>query len=380
MDQKLRKNWRSAAVTLAILNIANAPHVHAATEWRVDQAMTLRQYVKEAPEDALPIIDMHELDNALRNGSGAALDNIATALALRLARMHLLGVSTAEQKADWHISDTDRETDVEAWLQRALAGDGLATFFTSARPAHPDYAALREAYAKETDPDRRLTLARNMERWRWLPRSLGNDHVLVNTAFFEARLWRTGKHAGTWPVIVGKTSTPTPIFSALITGVTLNPWWNIPASIVREKGGRFPARQGYVYSGGRWRQKPGPNNSLGQMKLVMPNPYSVYMHDTPSKHLFAKETRTFSHGCIRTGDALGFAATLLEGSKSRADVDAVVKTRTTVTFTLPDPLPIYVAYFTAAPAPDGTVIYKPDIYRRDARVGDAANPNRSCGA
>lgn len=379
MDQNMQKNWRSVALAFVCLNIATAPHVHAAS-WSVDQAQLIRQYIAAAPEDALPIIDTRELDSALRGGPSAVLDNTATALALRLARMHLLGVSTAQQKAGWRISDSDQEIDTEAWLQRAHAANGLSTFFTSVRPAHPDYAALRAAYAKEADPGRRLTLARNMERWRWLPRSLGNDHVLVNAAFFEARLWRNGEPAGTWPVIVGKTSTPTPIFSALITGVTLNPWWNIPSSIVREKGGRFPARQGYVYSGGQWRQRPGPNNALGQMKLVMPNPFSVYMHDTPSKHLFAREVRAFSHGCIRTGDALGFAAMLLEGSKSRVDLDAVVKTRTPVTFNLLNPLPVYVTYFTAAPAPDGTVIYKPDIYRRDARVGDASNLNRSCSA
>jgi L,D-transpeptidase YcbB len=379
MDQIMQNKWRLAGLVFALLNIATAPHVHSAS-WRVDQAQMLQQLIAASPEDALPILDTSGLDGALRDGPSAELDSAANGLALRLARMHLLGVSTAQQKAGWRIADSDQETDIKGWLQRALGADALATFFMSVRPAHPDYAALRAAYAQEADPGRRLTLARNMERWRWLPRTLGDDYVLVNAPFFEARLWRGGKHAGSWPVIVGKTSTPTPVFSALITGVTFNPWWNIPASIVRERGGRFPSSQGYVHSRGQWRQKPGPNNALGQMKLVMPNPYSVYMHDTPSKHLFAREVRAFSHGCIRTGDALGFAATLLSGAKTRAEVDAVVKSRTTVTFDLPKPLPVYVTYFTAAPAPDGTVIYKTDIYGRDARVGDASNPNRSCDA
>ena len=325
-------------------------------------------------------MEVRELDRALDQGEGPALDGVATALALRLARAHLLGVATPAERAGWHIADTDSETlaGLEDWLQRALDGNGLETFFAALRPDHPDYAALRAALARETDPDRKLTIARNMERWRWLPRSLGQDYVLVNAAFFEARLWRGGRHAGTWPVIVGKTSTPTPVFSARITGVTINPWWIIPASIVREKGGRFPASQGYVYSGGQWRQKPGPGNALGQMKLAMPNPYSVYMHDTPSKHLFTREVRAFSHGCIRTGDALGFAATLLDGTRTRAEVDALVKAGRSVTVDLPAPLPVYITYFTAAPGPDGAVAIRPDIYRRDGRVGAASGLARAC--
>lgn len=210
MDQKAQKNWRSALVALACLGIANAPHVHAVT-WRVDQALVLRHYIAAAPEDALPVLGITELESALRDGPGEGLDRTATALSLQLAQMHLLGVSTAQQKAGWRIVDSDRQMDIEAWLQWALAADDLPTFFTSVRPAYPDYAALRAAYGKEADPGRRLTLARNMERWRWLPRSLGNDHVLVNAAFFEAKLWRNGRQAGSWPVIVGKTSTPTPV-------------------------------------------------------------------------------------------------------------------------------------------------------------------------
>ena len=378
MDQKMQKKCLLAGLVLSTFLISNAAHVHAAS-WSVDQIRQLLNFNEKSHEDALPVLDAREVVGALEAGQGPSLDEAASALALRLARMHLLGTATAEQRAGWRIVDGDGEIDVGAWLERALAADALPTFLTAVRPDHPDYAALREAYAKETDPERRLTLARNMERWRWLPRSLGRDYILVNVAFFEARLWRDDRHAGTWPVIVGKTSTPTPVFSATVTGVNLNPWWNIPASIVREKGGRFSSRQGYVRSGGQWRQRPGPNNALGQMKLVMPNPYNVYMHDTPAKALFARETRAYSHGCIRTGDALGFAATLLQGARSRAEVDAIVRSLKTVTIDLPRPIPVYITYFTAAPMPDGTVAIRPDIYRRDGRIGGRANANVPCG-
>ncbi|MCB2080924.1 MAG: L,D-transpeptidase family protein, partial [Novosphingobium sp.] len=252
--------------------IATAPQLHS-KEWKPDQIVQLEHWLRSAPQDALPVLGAEELEAARKSGNREAIDRVATDLALKLARLHLLGSSTPAQKAGWRIEDSDIGIDVQSWLGRALAGDALDTFYQALRPRHPDYEALRTTYAGETDPDRRLTLARNMERWRWLPRSLGNDYVLVNAAFFEAHLWRDGKEAGTWPVIVGKRSTPTPVFSATINGVILNPWWNIPASIVREMRGRFPASKGYVYLNGQWRQKPGPGNALGQMKLDMPNPY-----------------------------------------------------------------------------------------------------------
>jgi murein L,D-transpeptidase YcbB/YkuD len=347
--------------------------------WRADQAELLRRFAASASDDALPVPDTRPLDKGLHEGEGPALDAAATGLALTLARMHLLGVTPPEQRSGWRIADSDQAVDIPAWLDRALAADGLSAFLASLRPAHPDYAALRAAYVGESDPARRLVLARNMERWRWLPRRLGDSHILVNAAGFEAHLWRGDKPAGTWPVIVGKTTTPTPVFAATVTGVTFNPWWNVPASIVREKGGRFPASQGYVRVGGQWRQKPGPGNALGRMKLVMPNPYNVYLHDTPSKSLFSRETRAFSHGCIRVGDAIGFAATLLEPGKNRQEVDAVVKRGATVTVDLPERLPVYVAYFTAAPGSDGQVRFLPDIYGRDGQVRTTSLREAPCG-
>lgn len=352
------------ALAFLLVTAADVPPPYA-PRWNGDSIAKLRAWVSAAPDDALPRPDSTALDRALAAGDPAAIDTAASALALKLAKMHLLGTASAGERTGWRIADSDHSIKVEDQLHVALSAGRIDDFFAGQRPIHPDYAVLREAYRAETDPARRRTLARNMERWRWMPRSIGDDYILVNAPFFEARLWRNGQLAGTWPVIVGKTSTPTPVFSAVVTGVTLNPSWYVPASIVRENGGRFSASRGFVYSGGQWRQKPGPGNALGQMKLVMPNPYNVYMHDTPSKDLFEKEVRAFSHGCIRTGNALGFAATLLEGRKSAEEVAAVVKTRTTVTTDIADPLPIYIAYFTAAPDKDGAVRIQPDIYGRD---------------
>jgi len=372
---------RSGSLALAVLLLcAAAPADEAVSGWNAARVERLKYWVAKAPEDALPQLNTAALDKAQASGDAASIDSAATALALHLARMHLLGCATPAQRAGWHIVDSDSAIDLRARLERAVSLNSIDAFFAGLQPKHADYAALREAYAAETDSEERQTLARNMERWRWMPQSPGQDYVLVNAPAFEARLWRDGRHVGTWKVIVGKRSTPTPVFSTTITGVILNPWWVVPASIMREMRGRFPASKGYVWSGGQVRQKPGPNNALGQMKLDMPNPFTVYMHDTPAKHLFERDVRAFSHGCIRVSDALGLATTLLEGVKTREEVDAIVATRKTTTVELPASLPVYIAYFTAGTDNEGKLVFHPDIYGRDSRLGDVASAQRACGA
>lgn len=367
---------RNLIATIALLFCtATAPAQANGSEWSSGDIATLKRWVDSAPLDALPKMSSESLDQALASGEQQRIDEEATMLALRLAHAHLLGTASRAERAGWNIMDSDREIALEPMLGQAVSDDTLDTFFALLRPAHADYSALRTALANETDADRRKAIARNMERWRWMPRSLGKDYVLVNAARFEADLWRDGAKAGTWRVIVGKRSTPTPVFDTTIEGVILNPWWEIPASIVRESVGALVRRnptlareRGYVWSSGQYRQRPGPNNALGQMKLVMPNRFSVYMHDTPNKNLFQEQARTFSHGCIRTADALGYATNLLEGVRSREEVDSIVASGKTTKVSLDRPLPIYVAYFTATRGSNGGVDFLPDIYNRDGAI------------
>lgn len=361
-----------------VLFWSGATHAQAPVPgWTANQVESLRHWIAAAPDDALPVLSSAALDAAQRGGDPAAISAAATTLALDLARLHLLGCASTTERAGWRIVDSDGAIDLSARLGAALSGGTLDRFFAGLRPAHPDYAVLRAAFATEADAARRLTLARNMERWRWMPQSLGASHVLVNAAAFEARLVQHGQMVGTWKVIVGKPATPTPVFAATITGVTFNPWWDVPASIVRESVGalvrRNPAlarQRGYMWSGGHIRQRPGPGNSLGQVKLEMANPYSVYMHDTPSKQLFDRDVRAFSHGCIRTGDIAGLAVRLMDGRLSPADAEAKIAGRRTETLALPAPVPVYVAYFTAGAGADGKPVFHPDIYGRDGRIGD----------
>lgn len=375
---------RRSLLALAVLLTGAADGPDHLPDWNAGSVAKLRAWVAASPDDALPRPDSSELDRAIASGSTTLTDDAASKLALKLARMHLLGTASGSERLGWKIVDTDRSIDVEAQLKVALAGGRLDDFFAGQRPQHPEYAVLARAYKVEADPARRRTIARNMERWRWMPISLGQDYLLVNAAAFELTRWRAGQRVGKWRVIVGKTASPTPIFATSVTGVNFNPWWNVPANIVRESVGGLIRRspktaraRGYVWGGGSVRQKPGPGNALGQMKLVMPNPFSVYLHDTPNRDLFNRDVRAFSHGCVRVGDALGLAESLLTGVKSRAQIDALVASGNSETVGLLRPVPVYIAYFTAGTSSDGSLALYDDIYGRDRRVPAMALAHRS---
>jgi murein L,D-transpeptidase YcbB/YkuD len=163
--------------------------------------------------------------------------------------------------------------------------------------------------------------------------------------------------------------------------VTLNPWWNVPQSIIAENGGRFGG--GYevrrTASGISVRQPPGPRNALGRLKIEMPNQYAIYLHDTPSQALFGRPVRAFSHGCIRTQNVRDFAALLLAqtGQWDRGQIDRAIDTGRNQSVSLPAPIPVYIAYFTAAATSEGDIVTYGDIYGRDGPVRQALNRGSS---
>ncbi|MCI4592455.1 L,D-transpeptidase family protein [Sphingobium sp. BYY-5] len=330
--------------------------------------------------------DVPAVRAALTNADEASLDAVATAAAVRLLTAHRQGCCNAALRSGWHISEDRVRPDVHEAVTAAVAQDQLDQLFESARPLHPFYDSLRRAYAQERNPARRATLAANLDRWRWMPRDLGARYLLVNTAAFEATLWQGREMIGRWAVVVGKTKSPTPVFRAQVTGVTFNPWWEIPPRIAAESiAGMIAARpteaarKGYVLQNGRYRQRPGLGNALGRMKLAMPNGYNVYLHDTPAQALFARDVRAYSHGCVRVGDALGLATALLslQDDWDRARVDALVASGRTSTVPLVPPMPVYIAYFTAEPDGAGGIRLFPDIYHRD-RGASAPGGDGTC--
>ncbi|TNE39807.1 MAG: L,D-transpeptidase [Sphingomonadales bacterium] len=378
MKQRLLLSFFSLLIITG-LSLTSAPaSAQTRPHWTDQQVERLIQWLEASRNDGLNTASTQipELTAAQAGGDTARIDSVATDATLALLKAFRNGCCNASLRAGWHIEGDPPLADPEGAIADALNGgrEGLDKLLVRARPSHPFYMALRSAYAQEQDPARRVTIAANMDRWRWMPRDLGRRYLLVNAAAFEASLWQDGKMVDRWAVIVGKTKSPTPIFAATISGVILNPWWEIPSSIAAESVAAMVARRpkqaaarGYVREGGRYRQKPGPNNSLGRMKLVMPNPYSVYLHDTPAKALFKQDVRAYSHGCVRVGDALGLVTALLSAQSGwdRERVDALVATNETQTLTLDQPIPVYVAYFTAEPNDTGGIRTFPDIYRRD---------------
>lgn len=221
-----------------------------------------------------------------------------------------------------------------------------------------------------------------LERWRWLPRDLPADRVEVDTGAQTAVLFRGGAAVLRMRAIVGSPAHPTPMFTAQIQGVVFNPPWNVPASIARAE--LLPAeakRPGLLASQGiRWvdshlQQRPGPKNSLGQIKFDVPNRFGVYLHDTPGKGLFANPVRAFSHGCMRLQDPRALAAALLAAQGgSAAGVDAAVAAGVTRRTALRMPVPLFVVHRTARALPDGRVAFHPDIYGWDARLARLPPP------
>ena len=246
--------------------------------------------------------------------------------------------------------------------------------------------------------ERRIEQVRvNLERARWVLHGLPSSFIVVNVAGQRLYVVREGSVAWETRVVVGRTVTRTPTFSAALSEVVLNPTWAVPASIAPEvvadvlRDPDYLARLGFrvldaaggevgaaeveraLAEGGRFPyrflQTPGPVNALGEVKLVFPNPYGVYLHDTPARSHFAREDRFFSHGCIRVEEPLRLAELVLDDPAwDRRALAAAVAAGTTRTLRPSHPLPVLVLYWTAAAdLHDELHLYR-DVYRRDAAL------------
>ena len=227
----------------------------------------------------------------------------------------------------------------------------------------------------------------NMERWRWLPRDLGVDRIEVNIPDYMLKLTRNGEIAHMTRVVVGKTDTPTPVFSNRMQYVIVNPYWNVPQSIIKKEMAprlaqdpSYLARRGYEVTSHRGqmvvRQPPGAGNALGRIKFMFPNEHAVYLHDTPSRHLFGTERRAYSHGCVRVDKPFSLAEAVL-GRQNGWSEERVKKMigGGERTIHLGQPLPIHIQYFTAYVDETGRLQLRDDIYGYSARVRAALGLN-----
>jgi murein L,D-transpeptidase YcbB/YkuD len=305
-------------------------------------------------------------------GDPATLDTVATDTFVKVASDLALGHIRGEARVDWHVKDDPfGPAEQQALLDRALSGHTVPDSLRSLLPTHPQYAALKTLLATTTT-DKTLAdkIRLNLDRWRWLPRDLGHKYVIVNVPAYTVALVEGGQTLNRRRAVAGALKTPTPQLNAVITGAIFNPWWEVPTSISHEVAGK----KGYVAvpngDGVRYRQPPGPHNALGRMKLVMGNPYAIYLHDTNAKNLFNAQARAYSHGCIRTEDAVGFAETLLQGTEwDHAKIYDTIASGKSVQASLATPIPVYIVYFTIAATSDGPgYISYSDMYGRDKPV------------
>lgn len=260
----------------------------------------------------------------------------------------------------------------------------------------PDGAVGRAVVAALNVPvdDRISQIALNLERWRWLPRDLGERYVLVNIPEYRLEVWDAGRVPLSMRVVVGKKDTPTPIFADDMTYIVFAPYWNVPPDIVQKETlpsvMRDPAflqrtnmevvdKHGKVVDPSdvdlddpgayRFRQRPGSSNSLGLVKFMFPNSYNVYLHDTPADSLFARATRSFSHGCVRLEEPVKLAEYVLADQPDWTSdrIEAAMHAPEEHAVKLRKALPVYLGYWTARVAADGILQFRDDLYGIDAR-------------
>lgn len=362
------------------------PRVAGDRSWPVERAQALLEAIGTMAGEGLDPADYQPdaLRAAMAGGAGEWLDQVAGEVFTKLVADLRDGRTPLSARRAYRMDDPDAALlPTPVLLERALASGDVAGVLASLTPAHPDYAALRTALAQTTDPTRAALIRANMDRWRWLPRELGGINVMVNVPEFMARLTINGQTANSYRVIVGRPGgSATPQLSEMVEGVILNPTWTVPQSIVVGEGlGRrvlgnpaWARTMGYVASrsGGTTTvvQQPGPRNALGLVKLDMPNPHAIFLHDTPSRGLFAQPNRALSHGCVRVERALEFGMTLslLGGGPGVEEAMAISRSGTYTRVPLTRQIPVYLAYFTLGLNDAGELTEFRDIYGRDPPV------------
>ncbi len=250
-----------------------------------------------------------------------------------------------------------------------------------------------------TPEDRIKQIMLNMERWRWMPDTLGQDHFLVNLAAFELQRVQSSVIVERMNVVVGAVATQTPEFSDEMEYVELNPTWTVPYSIATQemlpklRSNPFAYAADFdvfvngalsswgsinwdAYGPGKFpftfRQRPGPKNALGKVKFMLPNKHNIYLHDTPSKDKFASTSRAFSHGCIRLSRPIELAHTLIRNVPGWSDalVDGVLASGKLTRVSLPNHIPVHLVYSTAFKGENG-IEFRPDVYGRDRKLYSA---------
>jgi murein L,D-transpeptidase YcbB/YkuD len=318
---------------------------------------------------------------------------------------------------DVAIGRTDPTRITKSWKARrtlpdlagtlAASSKDLDAWIRSIQPRHPEYERLRRALvAKLATPEaanerEEQRLALNLERWRWMPDDLGDRHLLINVPSFDLHVREHGADVITMRVVVGKPQGhETPIFSDVMESVVFSPYWNVPEGIALGETAPAAAKDpAYLERNNMelfrrtkrgntaidpddvdWndpaevrqlliRQRPGRGNALGTVKFLFPNEYDVYLHDTPSVSLFARDSRALSHGCVRVSEPAVLARYVLRDDPAWDDakIEAARASGVEKHVKLGEPLPVHIVYFTAWVGDDGVLQTARDIYGYDAK-------------
>lgn len=297
------------------------------------------------------------------------------------------GTTTAAQRYDDELVAAVKRFQA----MHSLTADGVV--------GNNSFRELNTTYADRIDQVRI-----NMDRLRWINNDRADHMVLVNIAGYELYYFVGGQMRWETDVMVGTIQNETPVFQSKMKYLVLNPTWTVPRSIIskslfrkmqadpayvtehnyklydRDDQETNPAQMNWSsYSPGNFPyrvvQQPGPGNALGRVKFIFPNKHAVYLHDTPSRALFERTDRAFSHGCIRVQDPLHFAELLLDDKAKwpRSKIDAVVESGESQVVHLQQPLAVMLMYWTASISADGQIQFHPDVYKRDPKTVAALN-------
>ena len=376
-----------ALPVIAVPEVQPLPVLEPVVPWSRSDALALLGAIEAIGSEGLFPKDYRPdaLRAAIAAGEGVPLDEVASKSFAWLAEDMRDGRTPMTAREQWFAVDPDQDVNpTGALMTQALETHDVAGVLAGLAPTHPDYQALKAKLAatpktKATEAARALIRV-NMDRWRWLKQDLGQVYLLTNVPEFQLRLTVNNKIIKTYKTVVGKPGrTATPQLAEQVTAVVFNPTWTVPQSIVVGEGLgaqllRRPRSDYKVTRNGDGTltvvQQPGPNNSLGLMKIDMPNPHAIYLHDTPAKQYFDHEVRAYSHGCIRTENAreLGMTMAILGADMQADELIANAKSGKYTKVPMTRTFPVYITYFTMAQDITGTLATFNDIYKRDASV------------
>lgn len=360
---------------------------HAAAErrpsWTKAQIGELLSAIRGAGAEGLQPSDynLEALQRASgRGATGPVLDALAGAAAASLAHDYAAGRIRNRHRFNWYIDYVGPDADQLVVLaDAARARSDLQAWLAGLLPSNRQYRALRQALATTPDGDRRDRILANLERWRWLPRDFGRgDQLYVNLPTYRLDVIRAGRTVASYKAVIGAVDMPTPALSSAVRQVIVNPDWIVPASIVRKSHLRPGSSNRYVFSRRpdgtlRVRQRPGPGNALGKIKIEFPNKLAIYFHDTPSRSLFGASERAFSHGCVRVQNIEGLASSLVDDQGRFAEALAGGKTRG---FSSATPLQANIVYLTLVAETSGAITDLGDPYSMDEELAAAVTGRR----